>query len=406
MRATRPRVLLAALALASSIQAQSWDSWDRDRDLYSDFLTPTTQRYQGYESRDLDPYRRPAPPVATDPGRAATAAGTGRSVQIQASLPAEKIPWSGVWWPRRRAELAFLNFSQGLSPLEKFDTAALALTGRNPGVALWEADPAHHHNLAPSPTRSDWEGHCNGAAAASMLVREPPARATLQLGPRAVAAALALDDPASIPTGISSYGDRAYRYTPLPGGALDLTSDDIKGWLAETFMVCSTLRFQNPRLLGTRYDRSWVDYQDESFRDIHPHYFHWLLLEFLRGRNQPIVVEVDPHQPVNNHPAYAFEAQGQQRGSTVSFRTKVWMTDYAPSYQFRGTQSMVREYTYDLYTDASGRVTGGQWTGRSVAEHPDFCWIPVGDRRDDGWGRENPQLDPQTLWRALEPVYR
>lgn len=384
---------LAALA-ASSLSAETVppDRWSSDAELGDDFFGDVIHRYQGY--RDV---AAPASaPTAADP-----AAGYGQpgqygipaSISQQSQLPQNRTPWSSVWWPRRPAGLAFQPLSQGLSPLEKFDTMVWNRTGRNPLATLWEADPANAHNEAPRQGAQDWAGHCNGLAAASILVPEPPAQLRIQLQ-RGAALKLQIARPEQAQYGITRWGEQAYRTVGVEGGVLDLTSDDLKGWLSEQFMACTVLQFRNPNLLGTRYNRPQIDWNDPSFQDIYPHYFHFLLQDFLKNRQQSLVIEVDPHMPVNNHPAYAFQANGTRQGNAISVHTRVWLTDYAPTWQFRGTQGQVRDYTYTLWFDQWGRVAGGQWTGDSVVRHPDFCWIPTGDRAP--WGNvENPRLDPQ-----------
>lgn len=406
MRLSRALAMLSILALAGPARADLYGLWQDDGDLQSDFFGDLAERHRRIDAGLTDGastrYEGRAP-AETAPTSRASQTGPGQAVQVSGKVPDDRAPWSALWWPRRQAELSFLRISQGLSPLEKYDTFVKNRFGRNPGAALWEADPANEHNLGPVPTAQDWHGHCNGAAAASILVPEPPARISIDLGAQAVAAQLPWSSPRDVPHGISrSYGvDEAYRYPALQGGRLELTSDDVKGWLAETFMICSTLQFSNPDVLGTRSDSNDRDLRDKAYVDIHPHYFHWLLLEFLKNRGQPIVLEVDPHKPVNNHPAYAFESEGVQRPGVTSFRTKVWLTDYAPTYQFRGTKTTVKEYTYDLLTDEQGRVRSGRWTGQSVHNHPDFAWLPVGDRRVFD-SRENSRLDPEGIFAALQ----
>lgn len=395
--------MVAGLFLAAPAAGQL-GTWDSDRDLESGHFSDLIERFRGYEdrgSRSYASYRDPRAGTYTPPVPVAAPA----RVDQQAQLPAQRMPWSGIWWPRRPCELAFLPFSQGLSPLEKYDTLALARTGSLPGAALWEADPGYQHNDGPIAGRVDWAGHCNGAAAAAVLVPEPPVRLVVPLGTQAYGVDLVYPSAAQVPYGASQYRDQAYRRVALPGGQLELTGDDLKGWLSEIYMNCATLQFRNPRVLGTRYDRPAIDWNDPSFQDIHPHYLHYLLQEFLKNRGQSIVIEVDPHLPVNNHPAYAYQASGTRQGNLLHFTTRLWMADYAPRYQFRGTHPMVHTYTYTLQLDGSGRVVGGQWTGGSVSNHPDFVWIPVGDRGPEGT-RENPRVDPRLVHHVLQTQVR
>ncbi len=38
------------------------------------------------------------------------------------------------------------------------------------------------------------------------------------------------------------------------------------------------------------------------------------------------------------------------------------------------------KYTYVLEVDAAGKIIGGEWTGESKVNHPDFLWLPTGVR--------------------------
>jgi hypothetical protein len=173
-------------------------------------------------------------------------------------------------------------------------------------------------------------------------------------------------------------GRTDYRY--IRGqNQVQLTVADQKGWLAELYMNVYTMQFQNRDLLGHRYNRSEVDIYDPTYRDIDPHYFHYLLQTFVKGRKQAIVTEVDPGFPVNNHPLYAFETTSTYYPSrrVYSVKTTVSMADYARAYHAVGTNTTRATYHYTLSVDAQGRITGWQWVGPSVYNHPDFVWIPT-----------------------------
>lgn len=46
------------------------------------------------------------------------------------------------------------------------------------------------------------------------------------------------------------------------------------------------------------------------------------------------------------------------------------------------------DYEYILELDAEGNITGGEWIGRSIENHPDFLWLPT----DPGGGNEHVDL--------------
>jgi len=109
-----------------------------------------------------------------DNGRNSTSRSwpTNRPTASQGQVKESRKPWSGDWWPRGPAGLAFKNTGGGLSPFEKFDSIVYDNFGRVAGAAAWEADPANQHNTAPQGGEN-WAGHCNGLAAASILTRQP-----------------------------------------------------------------------------------------------------------------------------------------------------------------------------------------------------------------------------------------
>ena len=313
----------------------------------------------------------------------ATAQGRFRPPAQQGQVPAERRPWSGDWWPRSEAGLAFRNTGDGLSPFEKYDTIVLNMYGRVPGATAWEADPAHGHNDAPMGG-VNWAGHCNGWAAASILSPEPVRPVTIPLQRRQIAKFIY---PSARQARRGLFRDGRFDYSIMQGPAqITLTIDDMKGWLAETHMMVRTQQVGPAGFLGTRYNQpsSSANHADPAFQDIHPQNFHYLLDTFIRDRGQPFVSEINPYSPVDNKPLYAFDSSMQHQGTTAHVTTRVSMADYANRRDFVGTNTITRTYAYVLRYDTAGRVVGGQWTGNSVRDHPDFVWIPVGNAPPQG----------------------
>ncbi|MBI4870121.1 MAG: hypothetical protein HY814_00970 [Candidatus Riflebacteria bacterium] len=385
MKTTKCLALVATLLLLSApvapVSAQdSFGSDERfDSDFYGDLATgrdePIYAGDTGYYGSDSASGRRmAAAPVAA-----------AQSIKQDASVPTQYVPWSGMWWPRSRCDLAFGDFGGGLSPLEKYDSIVASLYGRLPGAAAWEADPVHRHNYAGA-SGVNWGGHCNGLAAAAILVPEPRKSLTVPLGNRPVKVKLNTGRASSAREYLFSDGQPDYRVLSNPGKSLVLSVADMKGLLSETYMTCNTQQFYSQKILGTRYDRDVIDPNDGSFKDIYPHYFHWLLQEFVKKNGMAIVAEIDAKQSVNNHPLFKFESNATYKPSQRKYTivTKCTFTDYAKTAQFVGTNTMTRTYTYDLYQDSSGRVNRGDWTGASASNHPDFCWIPTSDASPSG----------------------
>ena len=91
------------------------------------------------------------------------------------------IPWTFYFWPTPARAPGIHEYNttsrkpradrEVFSPLWAFDVWA----GRNPTAKEsafgWESDPAHFH----CDTKGGWSGHCNQAATASVIFKEPPA---------------------------------------------------------------------------------------------------------------------------------------------------------------------------------------------------------------------------------------
>lgn len=85
------------------------------------------------------------------------------------------IPWTFYFWPTGTGANTTSRQPRAdrdvFSPLWAFDVWA----GRNPTAANsafgWESNPANAHH----DTEGDWSGHCNQAATASIIFKEPPA---------------------------------------------------------------------------------------------------------------------------------------------------------------------------------------------------------------------------------------
>lgn len=315
--------------------------------------------------------------------------------QQTGSVQQGTVPWSGVWWPRKPCEMAFMSFSQGLSPLEKYDSLVYSNYGQIPGAAAWEADPENRHNEA-AVNSTDWSGHCNGLAAAAILEPEPKRSIQVPLGQYGALLKLGYQHPGYAPQGLFRDGQNDYRTYRANVPYIELTVADQKALLCEMYMNVHTQQFENKDIQGTRYNSPNPDLRDPRYRDIYPHYFHYLLQTFVKGRGQAIVCEVDPGFPVNNHPLYAYETSSQffpnQRKYAVT--TTVYLTDYGRGYQDVGTNVMKQTFTYDLLLDQYGRIYWGEWTGSSQYNHPDFVWIPTQVAPANN-GYSNPALNYQ-----------
>lgn len=242
-----------------------------------------------------------------------------------ASVPDNRIPWSGYWWPLSLGQLV-TGYLEQPSPLKKYDAYA---TGYYPARATRAG-----MNVEYDPDASAWFGHCDDWAAASILEAEPDHAGDLN----------------GIPFNV---GDKK--------GLLTLFVDD----------NFTTVRY------GSRYLNSSSDIDD-----IHPggvDGFHQTLINYIGIQGLPIVIDVDPQEAIWSYPAYRYEMEWEDSGTIRHVTCTVWMADDFVDPDYVGTRAYTETYTYALQTDGQGNVLDapGYWEGDSVDNHPDFMWFPT-----------------------------
>lgn len=250
------------------------------------------------------------------------------------------VPWSGWWWPRRKCELAKSGWLSK-SPLEKYEIAVPEVKGKKNMATKWEKD---YHS-----TWKSWHGHCNGWSSASIMEKEPV---------------------------------KSLKYKDL-----EFSVSDQKGLLTESYMVTRYHFF------GTRYNGRGDDYDD-----IYPHVFHYLLMENLQKKGIPIVIDASADEAVWNYPVYAYKMESKASDKKIDVNLRVWLCDDNVDMNFVGTQYITKDYTYRLFLDDKGTITGSEWTGQSKKNHPDFVWIPYQNiPPHEGDSDENPWVDYPSL---------
>lgn len=242
-----------------------------------------------------------------------------------ANVPANRIPWSGYWWPKLAGELVY-GYTYEPSPLEKYDAY---ITGYYPAEAV-----AQGLVRAYDPEGEPWHGHCDNWAAASVLEPEPRQPGDLKGIPFAV-------------------GDK-------------------KGLLTLLYSKYATTTY------GTRNSGSDSDDPD----DIYPggvDGFHQTLINYIANQGLPIVAEIDPGIEIWSYPIYRYEMDWDDDGDIRHVTCRVWMADDFVSPDYVGTQDATETYTYALKIDHNGDILDdpGYWEGDSIDSHPDFLWFPI-----------------------------
>ncbi len=230
---------------------------------------------------------------------------------------AKYIPWSGYWWP----------FCEGglLAPLRQYDL----LTGKQ--AAEWEK---RHGRTNPAAPR--WHGYCHGQAAAAIMEPEPQ--------------------------------HPIFVRTPRLRGGLEVSVGHQKGWL----VACHTAD-----LADVHGDRFGDEEGSEDPDDLRPDHLWHLLQLYVRQREVPVALDIEPGPEVWNYPVFRYEVIGEGDGENGLYRARLtlWMTDSSVSPDFVGSQIRKHSYLF-TFTRREGAVVmgSGQWIGPSRFDHPDFLW--------------------------------
>ncbi|MBI4868200.1 MAG: hypothetical protein HY816_14735 [Candidatus Wallbacteria bacterium] len=372
----------------------------------------------------------------------------------------ESLPWSSGYWPFISCRLALGRTGrEWLSPLEKYDSYVLTQTGKNPRAAAWEANPANKHNYfqkafekpvsaeeekkprqkgikvagpdgreteIPGAARYGWFGHCNGWAAAACLVPLPPAVTQVKLRGPLKAARLRYESYAAA-YDMNGEGDDQYTVEQQRSGTLEFSRPDMKGLLSESFMDC--IADMSHPIIRSRYlegrgvrERGYVyngitlgnfsgDDQvramealrangGEPFRDIYPHNFHRICLDYLGQRNQAFVTEIDADNAKDNHPTYGYKYVQRYDADRREYRFEALVTyaTYGP-YDLDGPNPKVVKYAFRMKLDDRNRIVASDWTGGSEFDHPDFVWVPQSNAPPGQY--ENKNLDYAVLQQLM-----
>lgn len=264
-------------------------------------------------------------------------------------------PWSGDWWSRKKGFLIKGWPGHSPAPFQKYDAYVQSRTGKNPGATAWEADPRNNHY---NPNAENWEGHCNGWAAASILAREP-VRSTVKNG-------------------------------------IEFKVADQKAILSEQYMNTYCNFYGN---------RNWGRPGDDP-DDIYPDEFHRLLMKYIASGKSAMICDTDAGRMVWNFPLYKFESSwttGWFDDKKLRVTTTVYFVDDNVKPEFIGTKWFSQKLTYNLFLDGNGNITGGEWTGESRKNHPDFVWVPTADAPNPpNSNLENPFIDPRFVKEICE----
>ncbi|MEZ0230728.1 MAG: pre-peptidase C-terminal domain-containing protein, partial [Planctomycetota bacterium] len=374
----------------------------------------------------------PAAEITVDDVRIAAGAREGR---------ATATPWSGVWWPFSDCELGKgwngtgADFSydsvakvwsrltpnkamNDVSPFLKYDEYVRKVTGTDPKSALYELTGDRpsgfmHNVYGEEKERYDregigygWWGHCNGWCAAALMEKEPIAPIEAQ-GVRFEVAdlkGLLTETHWAIQ---SDFTGRRYNLpkpymTESRQPGKDLLAKLVAGtpapvasyvkWYEKAYVktlpasTVATLKPTDFKATLESFEKSFVENYDNAYADVKPEVFHKILETVIGRKKLAFVCDITANEEVWNHPAFAYSMNitkvrdfTEAGAARVEWNveTTVWYATDGVSESIIGVSEFTEDYTYTLVTDATGKILSGKWTGSSVDDHPDFCWLPT-----------------------------
>ncbi len=354
--------------------------------------------------------------------------------KVYADLPttgeAGRKPFPSNWWPMKQAGIAREWLNGHASPTMKYDQLVTPDEIKDVELTLakkdWEDNPVNEDaqpetlNIGPATEwehknhgrygdtdPEHWYGHCNGWAS-YVLNEDEPIR----------------------PVHVKMQGGQVVECTTDTTGCIEFTLGDINALGGELYWS------DGARMLGRRCEEAESDFEmDESgrvtnveCRDGNAGSMHIVATNMLGRLERPFIVDLNADRQVWNFPVYKFELLenrevdlqealnliGAPSGTTtwtynedakrfIKVRMKAWIVEDSipPTTEVAGPllsrYTTIETYNYILELDANGTIVGGEWTGSSKTDHPDFLWYsfrhtPYGEWGDDRYDRDNPHI--------------
>jgi hypothetical protein len=251
--------------------------------------------------------------------------------------------WSGPWWPHYEGGTASTRYGSP-SPLQKYDQAV------GSQAAAWEMEVARQYANVP------WAGHCNGLAAAGIMMEEP---------------------------------QRGVIWNGVTFSVTDIKALVTEMWQASGWIV------------GDRCDRTGVTFDrfgrivEDDCRDLNPATFHISITNYLGLFGKGLIVDVDNSSAVWNYPIQSFQVLESRPLSSFEANYKLQQINSSYAYNTQAVDFVYvktkasyitvgdKEYEYILELDVDGKILGGEWINGSKKNHPDFIWRPSEPKLDN-----------------------
>ncbi len=234
-----------------------------------------------------------------------------------------------------------------------------------------------------------WWGHCNGEAAASLYEKVPTKDVEIhgiKFSPNDFKELYTLGYSGDSPTEFRGSRSNISNSVYTKAKELLKNPEDPKFVEEARKLYKEAFYVDAPASWEAKHFKSLFDKQTKAFDDMTPMDFHDMLTRSVEAGNG-LVFDRSPGNVVWNYPASGYESEIKKSGTkeidgktldVYDLNTKVVYGDYS-DYTWSGGGG----YEYQLYVDpATGKAVGGEWTGSSVTDHPDFAWKPTKSLKD------------------------
>lgn len=199
---------------------------------------------------------------------------------------------------------------------------------------------------------------------------------------------------------------------PITRNGETFNSNDLKGLITMIYdgsdieTVFTGLRCDITKPSFDTYGR----YNRKECRDISPDFLHLAMTNLIGIRNRAFVIDLEAKSPVWNQPVLGYSVDKLEKlsiseaGRLFGERRYSFNDDANALYHVKTRFFWINEseeagplikngrvnayilaenYEYVLEVDSKNRIVGGEWVGKSMANHPDFLWVPITGPRMD-----------------------
>ncbi|WP_373499494.1 hypothetical protein [Desulfococcus sp.] len=106
-----------------------------------------------------------------------------------------------------------------------------------------------------------------------------------------------------------------------------------------------------------------------------PASFHYWLLNYIQDQGRAFVADLDPTGELWSYPVFRFDMTSSVKSGGEAVAVTIHYADDMVAPDYMGTQVRRKTYTYTLGITGDGSISGGQWTGASIADHPQGMWF-------------------------------